>query len=213
MVSAATMIQILPSCLAQISKYWSFACANHNEDKNTAIPSSTLTSTTDSSSSTNPSPTMKKRKSYRRKPCARPINQLVKAVSPYDELRLPEEQYPYDEKQGRQDNDEQRLRDRNDRVPSEIIVTMEIPKIISFPVHSSDDDSAFSVEDNTFKEERLVTPHPACDEGRSLAKYSPYMYHASRQVGDHDWPSDEDDSLHNPATSVEDWMMTTRSVD
>lgn len=231
--------------MAQISACWSLACVddNHNKDNKVVLSSSTLTSTTASSSSSfsesTPSvPMVKRRSKTSRCYNERPINQLFKTVSPYDELKkTSDEMFPFDEflpkHQARQDDDERQAkrdkRDEEPRIPSEIVVTNEIPAIISFPTNPTDDDSELSWEDVFRQEERSLTPHPSFDEGSPTAHDFHYLFNASRKLEEEDWPSDEDGPLENPGgicfwsqgsvhkrnlgKASEDGMMIMRNVD
>lgn len=205
--------------MAQISVCLSLACVDetHKKDNNSSC---NLTSATASSSSSysslseSPSRMVKRRSKTSRYRNGELTNQLVKPVSPYEELKqAADEMYPFDEflpksRQARQDDDDERQakrdkRDEEPRIPSEIVVTSAIPTFISFPTYPTDDDSELSLEavfrEAVFcEEERSLTPHPSFDEGRPTAQDVHYLYKACKKFEEEDWPSDEDGPLQNP---------------
>jgi hypothetical protein len=197
MISTVTSTMIQIPWLAHFSACWSSHTCVYGDIKPTVVPSLTNSSSSSSSS------TMVKRRS-KRNHSSQPSNQLLKQVSPFEELPVNDERYPFDEALPDERHDISEKRDT--RIFSDVRDARRddteggIPKFV-FILADGDCESEVTLDETLFQdqEERTLTPHPSFDE----QNYKPtafdfhYLYNVSLDVGEQDWPSDEDGPTDN----------------
>lgn len=121
-------------------------------------------------------------------------NQLIEAVSPFEELLPPRKNcwnasdlFPFDELiiiQPHQTRQEQVI------FRTSVLETREgIPSTIAFRT-STEDASQVSVA--AFSDTRTLTPHPSFEKPSITANEFHYLYQAAHKLDQEDWPSDED---------------------
>ena len=146
------MIQM--SWFAHFSACWSsYTCVYDTEP---LVPSLTKSSCSDSCSSAS---TMVKQR--RTKRChSRPSNQLLKQVSPFEELPMTDERYPVDVKDRYDVTQDRRrvvpdtrdARGDDDGIPKYVLIQKQ-----------ADDQSEITFDEAVFEGERSLTPHPSFD--------------------------------------------------
>lgn len=140
-------------------------------------------------------------------------NQLIQAVSPFEELLPPKKDYPccwdndhdlgpFDEivlvpprevqvRQTRHEVTDRRrgggpLADTRDDIPTAIVFRKSITS-------TTEDASQVSVDETMLSETRTLTPHPSFEKPSSItATEFHHLYRAAQDIDEQDWPSDED---------------------